>query len=59
MPKVINYLITGNRPADATLEKVLDLRAAGLTQAEIARLWNISRQRVGQLIAKALKGKQQ
>ena len=59
MPKVINYLITGKRPADATLEKVLDLRAAGLTQAEIARLWNISRQRVGQLIAKALKGKQQ
>jgi len=53
--KVIS--IPGKRPADATPEKALELSLT-LTQVEIAKLWNISRQRVHQLIRKALKVKE-
>ena len=43
--------IEGKRPADATPERALELSKT-LTQADIARLWGISRQRVQQLIQK-------
>jgi len=44
--------IQGKRPADATPEKALELSKT-FTNAEIGRLWNISRERVRQLIKKA------
>lgn len=44
--------VKGKRPADATLEKLLELREH-LTLAEIAQLWGISRQRVWALEKKA------
>ena len=46
--------INGKRPYDATPEKALELSKT-LTQAEIAQLWGVSRQRVQQLIKKAKK----
>ena len=52
--KVIS--IEGKRPAEATPELALKLSQT-LTQADIARLWGISRQRVQQLIRKARVGK--
>ncbi len=48
--KVIS--INGKRPYDATPSKALELSLT-LTQADIAKLWGISRQRVHQLIQKA------
>ena len=42
----------GKRPAAATPEKALELSKI-LSNAEIGRLWNISRERVRQLIKKA------
>ena len=42
----------GKRPADATFEKALELSKT-LSNAEIGRLWGISRERVRQLIKKA------
>jgi len=44
--------VHGRRPADATLEKVLELREH-LTLQEIATLWGISRQRVWALEKRA------
>jgi len=45
----------GKRPFDATPERALELNKT-LSQAEIAKLWNISRQRVQQLVNKAKGG---
>tara|TARA_Y100000310_G_scaffold149385_1_gene148662 strand:- start:2112 stop:2276 length:165 start_codon:yes stop_codon:yes gene_type:complete len=42
----------GKRPYDATPEKALELSQT-ISQIEIAKAWNISRQRVHQLIKKA------
>ncbi len=48
----------GKRPADATGERAIEMMESGLTQSEIARLWQVSRQRVFQLVAKARKASQ-
>lgn len=50
MPKIE---IEQKRPLDATPERALSMNNAGVKQAELARLWGISRARVGQLIKKA------
>jgi len=50
--------ILGKRPADATPEKALELSKT-YNNAEIGRLWNISRERVRQLINKAKNSKKQ
>jgi len=52
MGKKFLATIEAKRPADATLERVLELRKS-LTLAEIGKLWGISKQRVWQLIQKA------
>ena len=48
----------GKRPADATGERAIVLIQEGYTMAEIARLWQVSRQRVFQLVNKARKSNQ-
>jgi len=52
MSKRFIALIEAKRPADATFEKVLELRKS-LTLAEIGKLWGISPQRVWKLEQRA------
>ncbi len=52
--KLIEVTVIGKRPPDATPERALELSQT-LTQVEIAKLWDISRQRVNQLVMKARK----
>ena len=52
MGKKFLATIEAKRPADATLEKVLELRK-NLTLAEIGKLWGISAQRVWALEQRA------
>ena len=52
MDKKFIATIEAKRPADATLERVLELRKS-LTLAEIGKLWGISPQRVWALEMRA------
>lgn len=56
MPIILIPTLT-KRPADATPEKLLRLREAGASVAELIKICNVNRSRVYALLAKARKAR--